>query len=147
MNASALLLTGGARGADIIAAEQARRRGAEVWLLLPEPEESFVESSVRIAGTDWETRFASLRDSCRVLIQDRELGPRNASDDLYERNNRWLLDVATAQAHPGRPRALIVWDGKTSDGPGGTDDLVSRARPLVRELVVVEPHTECTDEP
>ncbi|MFI7633662.1 hypothetical protein [Nonomuraea sp. NPDC049400] len=26
------------------------------------------------------------------------------------------------------PRAVIVWDGKPGDGPGGTSDLVARLR-------------------
>src|SRR6266550_3942298 len=52
-----LVVAAGARGADIIVAELCLARGAEVWLLLPLPDDEFVEKSVRLPGTDWEERF------------------------------------------------------------------------------------------
>jgi hypothetical protein len=47
-----------------------------------------------------------------------------AGDEVFARANEWMVDVAR-RLDP-RPYAVIVWDGKTGDGPGGTSDLVQR---------------------
>src|SRR5918994_5875071 len=54
------LLTGGARGADIIAAEAALERGAEVRLVLAREPGDFVSDSVSLPQTDREERFRAL---------------------------------------------------------------------------------------
>src|SRR3954470_1370964 len=53
VGAGTTLVTGGARGADIIAAEEARARGASLRLVLALAPDGFVARSVAIAGTDW----------------------------------------------------------------------------------------------
>src|SRR5438046_129727 len=68
-----LLVSGGARGADIMAAEQALLMGAEVWLLVALPDEEFVPGSVRLPGADWEDRYRSLRTRCPTRFQADEL--------------------------------------------------------------------------
>src|SRR3954452_20893197 len=54
------VITSGARGADIIGAEQARARGAAVRLVLAGPPDEFERSSVALPGTHWATRFPSV---------------------------------------------------------------------------------------
>lgn len=117
IGATDLVLCGGANGADIIIAELALQRGATVRLLLSLPLEQFIARSVRLAGSDWEQRFLSLRQECEVRFQHEELGP---GDDVFIRNNRWMLDTAVAEAPelpagPNMPAGkelfvLVVWD-------------------------------------
>src|SRR5262245_38593764 len=132
-----LLVSGGARGADIIAAEQALLLGAEVWLFVALPDDEFVPSSVRLPGTDWEERYRTLRRRCPTRFQADELGPVSSDEEAFERNNDWLLD-ATRAAAP-RLRALAVWDGARGDGPGGTWDFVQRARTLGAVVAIIDP--------
>ena len=132
-----LLVSGGARGADIIAAEQALELGAEVWLLVALPDEAFVAGSVRLPGTDWEQRYKALRQRCPTRFQHDELGPPDSPELAFERNNDWILDAAQAAAP--RLRVLAVWDGEPGDGPGGTWDFVRRARTMGAQVAVIDP--------
>jgi hypothetical protein len=132
-----LLVSGGARGADIMAAEQALLMGAEVWLLVALPDEEFVPGSVRLPGADWEDRYRTLRTRCPTRFQADELGPAASDEEAFERNNDWLLDAAQAAAP--RLRALAVWDGARGDGPGGTWDFVARARKMGAAVAVIDP--------
>ena len=132
-----LLVSGGARGADIIAAEQALGMGAEVWLLVALPDEQFVPLSVELPDTDWRDRFAALRRRCPTRFQPDELGPAASAEEAFERNNDWMLDVAQSAAP--RLRALAVWDGARGDGPGGTWDFVHRARTMGALVAVIDP--------
>jgi hypothetical protein len=132
-----LLVSGGARGTDIIAAERARAAGAEVWLLIALPEDEFVPGSVRLAGTDWEERYRVLRAACATRFQHDERGPAPTPEVAFERNNDWLL--AVAQSAAPRLRALAVWDREPGDGPGGTSDFVERARAMGATIAIVDP--------
>lgn len=134
-----LVLTGGARGADIVAAEVALTLGAQVWLLLPLPEERFVAESVDLPGSGWRHRFTALRQRCHALDQAGELGPPGAGEDVFERNNDWMLALGRAHAPAGRLRVVVVWDGLAGDGPGGTAHLVRQARAAGTEVTVVLP--------
>jgi hypothetical protein len=132
-----LVVSGGARGADIMAAEQALLLGAEVWLLVALPDDEFVPGSVRLPGTDWEERYRTLRVRCPTRFQADELGPVASDEEAFERNNDWLLDAAQAAAP--RLRALAAWDGARGDGPGGTWDFVQRARTMGAAVAIIDP--------
>ena len=132
-----LVVSGRARGADIMAAEQALLLGAEVWLLVALPDDEFVPGSVRLPGTDWEERYRTLRARCPTRFQADELGPVASDEEAFERNNDWLLDAAQAAAP--RLRALAVWDGARGDGPGGTWDFVQRARTMGAAVAIIDP--------
>jgi hypothetical protein len=134
VDGATLVVTGGARGADIIVAEQAAAMGAEVWLLLALPDEQFLDTSVRLPGSDWERRFRDLRRRWPTWVQ-----PDEGSGDVFARNNAWCLEVARAQAPPEGLRAVVVWNGAAGDGPGGTADFVDRARALGAEVEVIAP--------
>ena len=144
VNSGTLLLSGGARGADIVAAELARNLGAEVWLLLPEPPGAFVASSVAIDGTAWTHRFERLRSHVTTLVQDDELGPLAPGENRYERNNRWLLETGRAHAPPNDLRIVVVWDNERADGPGGTQDFIERAITLDAEIALLDPGSSNT---
>ncbi|MGH9117018.1 MAG: hypothetical protein ACRD0A_03810 [Acidimicrobiales bacterium] len=139
-----LVISGGARGADIIVAEAAIDLGATVWLLLALPDDEFLESSVRLAGTDWEERFLALRRRCPTWTQAEVLGPQPNGGGLagvFARNNAWCLEAGLAQGPPGEVRAVAVWDGGPGDGQGGTGDFVARARELDVEVKVIRPQS------
>lgn len=123
------LVTGGARGADIVGAEEARARGARVRLVLAFEPEEFVAESVALPGTDWERRF-------RSLLADAEYEVVEPGDDVFVRTNERIL--AIARSLDEHPHALIVWDGKEGDGPGGTQDFAAQLGHSDR-LVVVDP--------
>jgi hypothetical protein len=139
VGAGTLVVSGGARGADIISAEQALLLGAAVWLLVALPDDEFIAASVDLPGTDWTARYQSLRRHCPTRFQQTELGPPGPGEDVFERNNDWCLSVAREAAPIGRLRALVVWDGVGGDGRGGTADFVDRARQLGAEVVVIDP--------
>jgi hypothetical protein len=112
------LVTGGARGADIIAAEECLERGASVVLRLALPPTEFEQRSVALPDGDWAPRFGAVleRSEWKVL----EDAPQD--DSVFERTNEWI--VKTARTIDDEPRALIVWNGQEGDGPGGTRDFV-----------------------
>jgi hypothetical protein len=113
------LVTGGARGADIIAAEAALARGADVRLVLALEPDEFVSRSVALPGTRWEARFRALLDTSEVEVVD---GPDD--EEVFARTNDRI--IAVAREIDDRPHALIVWNGEKGDGPGGTSDFVAR---------------------
>ena len=134
-----LLVCGGARGADIIAAEQALARGAAAWLLVALPEEAFLATSVELPGSDWAERYRALRRRGQLVGLEPRGAPAAPGEDVFERNNDWCLEVAGAQAPPGGLRVLAVWDRSGGDGRGGTADLVERARRAGATVEVIGP--------
>jgi NAD(P)-dependent dehydrogenase (short-subunit alcohol dehydrogenase family) len=117
------VVSGGARGADIIVAEEALDRGAQVVLCLALEPEEFEQASVAIADTDWSERFRRLLRRAEVRVLE-----HGSPDDpaLYARTNRWLLDVARSF---GEPKVILVWNGQRGDGPGGTEEFARLAGP------------------
>ena len=118
------ILCGGARGADILAAEAGLRRGAEVYVCLALPPDEFEDCSVVQPGSDWTTRFRSLLERAEVEIAAGANDTSTDGADVFERANARLVELAKARTD--RPYAAIVWDGGPGDGRGGTADLVRR---------------------
>jgi hypothetical protein len=125
------LVTGGARGADILAAEAALARGARLRLVLALPPDEFVATSVALPGSDWTDRFRDLLRVADVEVVDW------AGDDVFALTNERILTVA--RALDADPYAIVVWDGEPGDGPGGTEDFVRRLGPAGERLVVIDP--------
>ena len=133
-------ICGAARGADILFAEECVKRGLRVTMLIPLPEEEFLEQSVRLPGSDWETRYRALRRVCESRFQHAELGPPAAGENVFERNNLWCLDVARSLVPPQRIQALLVWDEQpVGDGPGGTSDFAKRIVQRGGGVAVINP--------
>ena len=136
-----LAITGGARGADIIGAELCLARGATVWILLPLPEPEFLERSVRLPGSDWETRFHALTRRCTVRYQQDELGPLNPGESPFVRNNEWCLDMGRATVRGDRLFGLVVWDERSTGGGGGASDFAAQAAGRGIPIEIVNPMT------
>ena len=113
------LITGAARGADIIAAEQALARSARVHVVLALPRDEFERRSVALPGTDWVERFRHVLDRAEVEVID---GPHD--DGAFARANARMIELARGLDE--RPYAVIVWNGQEGDGPDGTRDFVQR---------------------
>jgi hypothetical protein len=118
----AIVICGGARGADIIAAEEGHSRGAHVVLCLALPPEKFERRSVDLPGTEWRERFRRLLKVAEVRQLPEGAGDASADDEAFDRANKWMIDMAHRLAR--RPYAVIVWDGRPGDGRGGTFDLI-----------------------
>jgi hypothetical protein len=133
-------ICGGARGADILFAEECIKRGARVVLLIPLPEGEFLEQSVRLPGSDWESRYRSLRARCETHFQNEEWPGRYPELDVFSRNNLWCIEKARSLAAAGDIRALLVWDERPSgDGPGGTSDFAARIAKIGGSVAIVNP--------
>jgi hypothetical protein len=133
-----LVISQGARGADLIVAEQALERGVPVVVLLAKEPEEFAEGSVEQGESRWPERFQQVLDRAqRVEV----LPAGDPGEKPYARTNRWALDEAVRLAAPGTPEALVVWDGTPGDGGGGTGDFVGLARERGLPLTVIDPKT------
>ncbi len=135
VGAGSTVVCGGARGADLIIAEEALARGARVVLCLALPPEEFARRSVDVPGTDWAARFHRVAGRAEVRVLDG--GDGGGPDDVFARTNAWMVDVA--RSIDPHPYAIVVWDGCSGDGPGGTADMIGRlgaqgADPRVRVI-------------
>lgn len=117
------VVTGGARGADLIVAEQGLGRGAKVVVCLALPQEEFERQSVELPDSDWVDRFRRVLKAADVRHLSEHAGAV-PGDDVFVQANYWMVEVATAL--DAEPHAVIVWDGKIGDGPGGTRNLVHK---------------------
>jgi predicted acylesterase/phospholipase RssA len=133
ITAGDVLICGGARGADLIAADEARRLGAKVRLVLAEPEETFVPHSVAGAAPAWVDAFRSVREHADVVVID---PPGDGS--IHEAANRRILDDAMV-LDPAERFGLLVWNGATGDGPGGTADMAAEMKRQNMERYGIDP--------
>ena len=120
VDGSTTLITGGARGADLLAAEAARERGAEVRVVLALPPDEFEARSVALDGTDWAERF---RSALAGATRWRSSSTRRARTSSRGTNTR-MIEIAR-ELDP-EPHALLVWNGREGDGPGGTRDFIAQ---------------------
>jgi hypothetical protein len=141
IGAGDLAICGGARGGDILFAELCAARGAEVWLFVALPEPEFLEESVRLPDSDWETRFFALREqqNVKTWFQAERLQRPPKGTSVFARNNLWMINTARVEANkPSHIYALLVWDEQpTGDGPGGTSDFVMRVKQLGGRLAPI----------
>jgi hypothetical protein len=113
-----------ARGGDILFHEQARALGFRTVIVLPFAPVLFEKTSVSgLAGGGWVARFHALWDGSPPRDRvDMEL-PK--SSEAYAKCNTRMIELARAR---GAYHLVALWDGKGGDGPGGTADLVAKAR-------------------
>jgi len=138
-------IAGGASGGDILFHEICAELGIPTQLFLALPKSEFIAESVRPAGGNWRERFDRLFDRLprRVLAESQELPGWLAEKpdyDIWQRNNLWMLYNALAQG--GEDVTLIaLWNGEKGDGPGGTGDLVERAKQRHAETIILDTRT------
>jgi hypothetical protein len=137
-----VVLSQGARGADILIAEAARQLGAQVQLYLALPPREFERRSVDLPRSQWVDRFRALVDGCPTQVQVERLGAPD-DEDVFVRNNRWVLDEASALATRtgAELRGLVLWDGGLGDSGSITSDFVGMLGEGCAEVEIVHPAT------
>ena len=138
-------IAGGASGGDILFHEVCGELNIPTELYLAMPRERFVPASVTPAGAGWIDRFDRQYERLprRVLLDSEEL-PRWLREKpgygIWQRDNLWMLHNALAL---GRDRVTVIalWDGESGDGPGGTGDLVSRAKASGAKPIILDTKT------
>ncbi len=136
-----VVLTQGARGTDIIVAESALRKGAQVKLLLALSPREFEARSVFLPESRWSERFQLLLDRCEVTVQAEAIGTPPEGESPFARNNRWVLDQGARLAEQENVpfQALVLWDQSEADGAGGTADFAAMATERGADLQVINP--------
>jgi len=115
------IVSGGARGADIIVAEAGVARGATVKLCLALPPNEFERRSVALPDSDWSARFRALLQIADVETVSKQDSPDD-DGEVFAQANRRLIEVA--RVIDPTPHAVLVWNGEGGDGAGGTRDFV-----------------------
>jgi hypothetical protein len=141
-----LAICGGAQGADLLFAECCVALGAQVYLLIALPEPEFLRRSVHLEGANWEDRYFEVAKNAKVFkfFQEdflKDFSPElNEIDNVFARNNLWMLHTAHDAVGTGELFAILVWDEKeTGDGPGGTSDFEQRIRQSHGQVAVINP--------
>jgi hypothetical protein len=150
---------GGASGGDILFLEVCAELGIPTKLYLAIPQPAYILTSVKPAGSDWETRFEKIfkehfaRKQVRVLSDATEIASeadylpawlRSKPDySIWQRNNLWMLFNALDEGcdpKSGYPNLTLIamWDGAGGDGPGGTGDLVEKVKTVGARSEVID---------
>ena len=122
-------LAGGASGGDLLFHECCEELGIPTRVLLALDPHEFQVTSVAPAGANWVARFRKLLakagDQLHVMQNSDGLAEAT-TDNVWARANLWMIEEAERLA-PQRA-LLALWDGKTGDGPGGTEHFLEVAR-------------------
>ena len=74
-------------------------------------------------------------------IMPDEIGAAPKDINIYERCNRWMLYSALSKGLR-KVSYIALWDGKSGDGPGGTEHMIEQVRALTgRRPGVIDPTT------
>jgi hypothetical protein len=136
-----IALSGAASGGDLLFQECCEELGIPTMVLLALPWNEFEVESVAPAGPEWVRRYHALLERTspdRLHVMEGGDGLlEGATDNVWQRANLWMIEKASALA-PERA-LLALWDGKTGDGPGGTEHFLQVARRCgIRILPVIE---------
>lgn len=123
-----------ANGGDILFQEAAFAAGLTRHIILPLPYEAFLTRSVATeAPGDWVNRAHTLW-SATPAANRREIDvPPN--ENPFERCNSEMLTLARSLGSD--IRFIALWDGKDSGRPGGTFDMIEKARALGAAISII----------
>ena len=133
-----ICICGGARGGDILFAEECLKLGADLRLYLPLEQEAFLDASVRLpmsCDADWEARFKRLLNQAEVSWP----APAQSDENPFALNNRRMIHAARAEARNGPLDLLLLWNGEGGDGEGGTADLARQVRDIAQHVKIIDP--------
>jgi class 3 adenylate cyclase len=114
-----------AAGGDILFHEAVRALGGESHVVLPCPEDEFVEESVPsdLEG-NWRKRFKDVldhaKDARRVTIASDQKAQTHGASYEYSNLLRDGLAILHARQMDSSVVRMVLWDGGPGDGPGGT---------------------------
>jgi hypothetical protein len=125
-------LSGGASGGDILFHEVCEELNIPSQMYLVLPKNDYVKASVADSGPGWVERFNRLYDKLKPkILSESDRLPRwlraKKGYDIWQRSNLWMLYSALylSQEHL---TLVALWNGSSGDGPGGTEDMVERAK-------------------
>ena len=113
--------TQAACGADILFLEAMQDAGYQTQIVLPFPEASYIETSVRFAGEIWVERFARvIARANRVIVATEEAF--NGDDVLFEHASNLIQGMAFLRARElsTQPLMLTVLEKDLPERVGGT---------------------------
>jgi hypothetical protein len=125
--AADLAICGGACGGDLMFAEAALACGGRLELYIPFDEPTFLEKSIDFADRDWRARYFAAKAPAILHVAPSELGPIREGEDVYERNNRWML-ASALRFGADKVDFVCLWNGEGGDGPGGTRHMMDAVR-------------------
>lgn len=131
---------GAACGSDIIFLEAMLARQGEINIILPFNPVAYGQTSVDIIpGADWAGRYAAiLPKAARVVVASDNRMSGDEANYAYAN----LLEDGLACLRAGmldtRVIPLVVWDGQTGDGPGGTATMVQHWRDQDLEPEIID---------
>lgn len=137
-------VAGCANGGDIIFHQVCEALHIPTNILLAVPRELYLRESVAPAGPHWIEEFNRLVKThpVRVLGDSLEL-PRWLREkpyyDVWQRNNLWNLHTALAATGGENVKLIALWNGAVGDGPGGTEDMVAKARERGAKTIILDP--------
>ena len=113
-----------ANGGDILFLEACVKLGVKAEIFLAKEPEEFAQASVTDAGQSWVDRYTALLN----VLPSHVLAPQATEHlDIWQQTNLWMIETALSHAVEDIT-VITLWDGLTGDGPGGTRDMVMRAR-------------------
>jgi tetratricopeptide (TPR) repeat protein len=125
-------ISGGASGGDILFHEVCRQLNIPTRMYLVLPKNDYIKASIADGGPNWVDRFNQLfeQNQPEILSDSGEL-PRwlraKTGYSIWERSNLWMLHSALAISQD-HLTLIALWNGEEGDGPGGTKDMVQRAK-------------------
>lgn len=135
-------IAGGASGGDTLFHEVCEELGIPTRLYLAIPRDDYVKESVASAGPEWVERFNQLHNKLDVhVLSDSDELPRWLQEkpnySIWQRNNLWMLHNALADAGGENVTLIALWNGEKGDGPGGTEDLVQKAKERGAKVIIL----------
>jgi hypothetical protein len=113
-----------------------------MYLVLPKND--YVKASVADSGPGWVERFNRLYDKLKPkILSESDRLPRwlraKKGYDIWQRSNLWMLYSALylSQEHL---TLVALWNGSSGDGPGGTEDMVERAKDRGATFIHLDTH-------
>jgi hypothetical protein len=135
-------IAGGACGGDILFHQVCEELGISTSIFLAQARDEYVKSSVAHAGREWIQEFDRLCATRPVhVLSHADQLPTWVHDEpdytIWQRSNLWM--VSTALAAGGQNLTLIaLWNREGGDGPGGTADMVDKAREHGARTIVLD---------
>lgn len=131
------MTTGLAAGGDLLFAECCLARGIPVKVYMPLADADYVREFVSPCGEAWVERFYKARSN--PLLSQRyqadRLGPPRPNDDLYKRNNRWVMYSALGSGAENA-RLIALYESKSVRAAARDAALVNHMVELAREAGV-----------
>ena len=127
-------IASGANGGDILFLETCAEIGIPAEIYLAKPHDAFIDASVIDGGQLWVDRFEAMTQAFPVHILSHDPG----SDlNVWQRTNLLMLDTTLATSG-SNSSVIALWDGEEGDGPGGTKDMVMRAKKAGAHIVHID---------